>query len=82
MGSDGRLSWTRVMEEGLRLWRARRRHDRIDALLRKSASGWTLELRRNDRLMFRERYETDREARAEAAARLNELLRAGWVDHW
>ena len=70
------------MDQGLRLWRARRRHDRIDALLQKSARGWTLELRRNDRLMFGERYETDREARAEAAARLKELLRAGWVDHW
>jgi hypothetical protein len=70
------------MREGLRLWRARRRHDRIDAVLKRAGSRWVLEFLRNGRSMLTRRYAHERDARADAAARLAELLRAGWVDHW
>jgi hypothetical protein len=70
------------MDRGLRLWRARRRHDRIDAELRPAGSDWILEYWRNDRPLVTRRYETETKARAEAEARLEELQRAGWIDHW
>jgi hypothetical protein len=70
------------MDRGLRLWRARRRHDRIDAELRLAGSSWVLEYWRNDRPMVTRRYETEEKARAEAEAQLKELQRAGWIDHW
>ena len=70
------------MDQELRLWRARRRHDRIDAVLRCIGTTWVLEYWRNDRHMVTRRYETEMKARAEAQARLEELQRAGWVDHW
>jgi len=70
------------MEQGLRLWRARRRHDRIDVVLRSIGTTWVLEYIRNDRPMFMRRYETEMKARADAAERLKELQRAGWIDHW
>jgi hypothetical protein len=64
------------------LWRARRRHDRIDAVLRDIGSTWLLEYWRNDRLLVTRRYETEMKARADAEGRLEELQRAGWIDHW
>jgi len=70
------------MDRGLRLWRARRRHDRIDAELRLSGSAWVLEYWRNDRLMVTRRYETETKARAEAEVQLKDLQRVGWIDHW
>ena len=70
------------MTEGLRLWRARRRHDRIDAVLKRAGSRWVLEFLRNDRSMLTRPYTHETAARADAATRLAELLRAGWVDHW
>ena len=70
------------MDTGFRLWRARRRHDRIDAVLRRDRPGWVLEFLRNDRVMVTRRYPRKPAARADARARLGELLRAGWTDHW
>jgi hypothetical protein len=70
------------MGNGLRLWRARRRHDHIDAVLRRSDNAWVLEFSRNDRLMVTRRFARQASARAEARTRLNELMRAGWIDHW
>lgn len=66
----------------LRLWRARRRHDRIDAVLRRAGSMWELRFVRNDRLLVARRFVNQRLARAEAAGRLRDLERAGWVSHW
>jgi hypothetical protein len=65
-----------------RLWRARRRHDRIDAVLRGAAAGWEVQYFRNDRLLAGRTYPTAAAARAEALARLRDLERAGWVPHW
>lgn len=67
---------------GLRIWRARRRYDRIDAVLSRAANTWELRFFRNDRLMLTRRYEREAAARKEAQARLGELSRAGWVEHW
>ena len=41
-----------------------------------------LEYWRNDRPLVTRRYETEMKARGEAEARLKELQRAGWIDHW
>jgi len=77
----------------MRLWRVRRRHDHIDAVLSHGSSNfevrtsksdrpWTLEFLRNDRPFLAWRYNDREEAVAEAGARLQELLRAGWTSHW
>ena len=66
----------------MRLWRARKRHDRIDALLERTGSRWVLQFIRNDHVLLTRRYAREAPARAEAAERLKELQRAGWVDHW
>src|SRR5215510_12011214 len=71
-----------LMSEGLRLWRTRRRHDHIDAVLRDESSRWILEYTRNNRVLLTRPYPTEEAAREDAAARLKDLLRAGWVDHW
>lgn len=65
-----------------RLWRVRRRHDHIDALLRPRASAWDLRFTRNDRVLVTRQF-SDREAAcADAETRLRELQRAGWNTHW
>ena len=66
----------------IRLFRARRRQDRIDAVLCRAGSRWELVYSRNDRKMFARVFVHESAARKEAAARLRELQRAGWVDHW
>ena len=70
------------MDARLRLWRARRRHDCIDAVLSAGDAGCVLEYVRNDRRLLRRAYPTEDAAREDAEIRLKELQRAGWVDHW
>jgi hypothetical protein len=70
------------MNRTLRIWRVRRRHDHIDAVLQSLGSTWALEYSRNDRTMVTRRYDTEIDARAEAKTRLEELQRAGWIEHW
>ena len=65
-----------------RLWRLRRRHDSIDASLRRSMSGWTLQLSRNGRVIFTQDFSNREEGAGVADARLQELRRAGWNEHW
>lgn len=65
-----------------RLWRVRRRHHHIDALLGRSGAHWELRFTRNDRVLFTRQYEARAAACAEAEARLRELQRAGWNTHW
>jgi hypothetical protein len=43
---------------------------------------WTLEYLRDDRSMVARDFSDEREARDDAAARLTDLQRAGWVVHW
>jgi hypothetical protein len=66
----------------MRLWRVRRRHDHIDAVLSGAASAWTLEFLRNDTPFLAWRYPDRDSAVAEADLRLQGLLRAGWTAHW
>ena len=67
---------------GTRLWRARRRHDHIDAVLSPAGTGWELRFLRNGRLLLSWRFPAADAARAEADARLRSLQRAGWTVHW
>jgi hypothetical protein len=66
----------------MRLWRVRRRHDHIDAVLSQEASAWTLEYLRNDTPFLAWRYPDRPSAVADADERLKDLLRAGWTSHW
>jgi hypothetical protein len=66
----------------MRLWRVRRRHDHIDAVLSEAPAAWTLEYLRNDTAFLVWRYPDRASAIAEADGRLQELLRAGWNAHW
>jgi hypothetical protein len=65
-----------------RLWRVRRRHDHIDAILRRSGTQWELRFVHNDRVLLTRRYARRDLAHAEANSRLRELERAGWNTHW
>ena len=65
-----------------RLWRVRKRHDHIDALLQETGDGWQLQFGRNDRPLVVWQFDTQDEAQREADRRLRELQRAGWTAHW
>jgi hypothetical protein len=65
-----------------RLWRARRRHDHVDAALRADESSWQLQFFRNDRLLLSWTYPDRETATAEAGRVLSDLQRAGWNVHW
>jgi hypothetical protein len=65
-----------------RLWRARRRHAHIDAILGRRGRQVTLTFARNDRPMLTLEFPSARSARAHARARLRELEIAGWIEHW
>ena len=65
-----------------RLWRARRRHDHLDAVLRTEDGEWRLQYYRNNRLLLSWSYPDRDAARADARRRLRELQRAGWTVHW
>ena len=66
----------------IRLWRARRRHDHLDAIVAESAGGWTLEFVLNDRRIVSWPFPTRDDAAGAADARLRELQRVGWNTHW
>jgi hypothetical protein len=79
--SGGRM--TRIREDlAARLWRARRRHDAIEARVVPDAGGWLLSFRFNDRRMLTWRFPTREAACADADRRLSDLQRAGWNPHW
>jgi hypothetical protein len=65
-----------------RLWRLRRRHDHIDALVGRRGASWELSFVRNDRVLVTRSYPTRDAAHADAAGRRRELERAGWNTHW
>ena len=65
-----------------RLWRARRRHDHIDAEIVATPAGCELRYLRNDRVMVVWRFDTPEAAADDARARLADLIRAGWTVHW
>lgn len=65
-----------------RVWRARKRHDQIDAVLVREGARCELRFLLNRRLLLSLPCMSDAEARAAADARLRELQRAGWNPHW
>jgi hypothetical protein len=65
-----------------RLWRARRRHHHIDALLRERDGAWELVFRYDDRRMITWSFADGAMAREDAWHRLRDLQRAGWTAHW
>ena len=66
----------------LRLWRARRRHHHIDAVLGTSTAGWAVGYFHDDRPLVTHEFSSEDSARDDAAGRLKDLQRAGWVVHW
>jgi len=66
---------------GRRLWRVRKLHRHIDAQLRGEA-GPELQLLYGDRVIYRRAWATIEEAEHDAAAKLADLQRAGWTEHW
>jgi hypothetical protein len=73
---------TEPAQEFERIWRVRRRHAHIDALLRPRGRTWELRFTRNDRVLITQEF-SEREAACDAAdVRLRELQRAGWNMHW
>jgi hypothetical protein len=73
---------TAVSIPPIRLWRARRRHAHIDAVLARHSRRWILTFLKNDRALVSFEFGTAREARTRARARLTELQLAGWTEHW
>ena len=71
-----------AMREFERLWRLRRRHVHIDALLRARDGAWDLRFTRNERVLLTQEFPDRESACAAAEARLRELQRAGWTTHW
>jgi hypothetical protein len=67
-----------------RLWRLRKRHQHVDALLRAVAGVGDVELCYlfNGEAAYRRRWPTRALAVQEAAEKRAELEREGWVFHW
>ena len=65
-----------------RLWRARRRHDHIDAEIVATPAGCELRYLRNERVMVVWRFDSADAAANDARSRLADLIRAGWTVHW
>lgn len=65
-----------------RLWRARRRHHHIDALLHERGEMWELVFRYDDRRMLTWSFADRATALEDAMQRLRDLQRAGWSLHW
>ena len=66
----------------IRLWRARRRSHHVDAVLQRAGAGWELRFLWNDKPLIARRYTRAQAARREAADKLRELERNGWISHW
>lgn len=66
-----------------RLWRVRKAHRSIDAVLQPDeAGGAEIQFFYDDELLYRRTWETRELALKEATIRLRELQRAGWTPHW
>ena len=66
----------------MRLWRARKRHDAIDASLEVRDDDVRVTLLLNQRRLWRAEFETEDAAKTAADEKLKELQRAGWNVHW
>ena len=66
----------------MRLWRARKRHDAIDAMLDVRGADVRVTLLFNKRRLWRAEFLTEDDAKAAAETKLKDLQRAGWNVHW
>jgi hypothetical protein len=84
MPFDARVPAGSTPGDAERLWRVRKQHRHIDAVLLTLADAPGVELRyfRDDRLLFARRWPGREPALAEADTKLKELQRAGWNTHW
>ena len=67
---------------GRRLWRVRKRHDHLDAVLQDEGSACDLQYLLNDRPLVSWRFGDRDGAIADADSRRQELQQAGWTLHW
>jgi len=68
---------------GHRVWRLRKLHQAIDAVLTEETSdGVELQFLLHGEVMYARRWPARAEALADAAARRAELEREGWMPHW
>ena len=65
-----------------RLWRLRKRQQNIDAVLRDTDEGVTLEFAMNGQHLTTRRCRSRAQALTEATEQRKELERAGWTTHW
>jgi hypothetical protein len=70
------------MDDWKRLWRVRRRHHHIDAVVRETAAGCELAFYFGDRRLLTRDFPDRPSANKEADAHLRDLQRAGWGTHW
>jgi hypothetical protein len=69
--------------EGTRIWRLRKQHQQVDALLREdSGAGVEMRFFYNGELTYSRRWPTRDDALSEANAKRAELEREGWTPHW
>ena len=71
-----------MSRSSVRLWRARRRHNHLDATLLRRRGAWMVAYSRDGRALVAREFADEGSAREDAAGRLRELQRAGWVVHW
>jgi hypothetical protein len=80
--STGEARLESIGRLGERVWRLRKLHQQVDAVIRDDEAGTELRFFYNNELAYRRRWETADEARQEAAAKRAELERDGWTAHW
>ena len=66
----------------MRVWRARKRHDAIDAMLDVRAGDVRVTLLLNQRRLWRAEFADEAAAKLAVATKLKDLQRAGWNVHW
>ncbi len=78
------LACTAHRTDAERLWRVRKQHRHIDAILLTLAEAPAVELQyfRDDKLLIARRWPSRAPAIEEASAKLADLQRAGWSTHW
>lgn len=70
------------MTPRIRLWRARKRHDHLDADVQREEGRVELVLSLNGRTLVSQPFRSMDAAESAADRRLRELQRAGWNTHW
>jgi hypothetical protein len=69
--------------EGTRIWRLRKQHQQVDALLMEdSGAGVEVRFFYNSELTYSRRWPTRDGALSEANSKRAELEREGWTAHW